>query len=171
MEKRIKYGGSFLFAFLVGMAIYVYIYNKYHFSPDSPASLREADISITARKLISSFDSSETLSGQEYLYKVLSVRGIVKKVKKSEQGQYTVYLGSKLNAAGSVSCSLDNLYKCHPISLKTGDSVAIRGTCAGHLSDVVMIQCYNRKIIYLGVFAYSPKKMSQTVYVAIIKMR
>jgi hypothetical protein len=143
MEKRIKYGGSLLFAFLVGMAIYV-LYNKYHCSPESPAGLREADIRVTARKLLYSFDSSE-LSGRQYLYKVLSVRGIVQKIRKNEKGQYTVWLGSKLATPGAVSCTLDSVYKCQPVSLKTGDSIAIRGTCAGHLADVVLIQCIIEK--------------------------
>jgi hypothetical protein len=145
MEKRIKYGGSFLFVFLAGMAIYIYMYNKYHFSPESPDRLRDSDIRITARKLVYSFDSSETLSGRQYLYKVLSVGGIVKKIKKNEEGQYTVYLGSRLTTPGSVSCSLDSVYKSQPIFLKTGDSVTIRGTCAGHLADVVLIQCIIEK--------------------------
>jgi hypothetical protein len=145
MEKRIKYGGSFLFAFLVGTAICVYMYNKYNFSPGSPGRLQESDIRITARKLLSSFDSSEMMSGRQFLYKVLSVGGIVKYIKKNEEGQYTVYLGSRLTTSGSVSCSLDSIYEYQPVSLKTGDSVTIRGTCAGHLADVVLIQCIIEK--------------------------
>ncbi|HMH22672.1 MAG TPA: hypothetical protein VK563_12890 [Puia sp.] len=137
MEKRIKYGGSFLLLLLAGMALYVYIY-EYRLSRTSTTFIKGADIHISARKLTSLFDSSEATSGQRFLYKVLSVSGILKKIGKNEQGGYSVDLDG-------VRCSLDSLYNSQPPDLNIGDSLSIRGVCAGHLSNVLMVQCIIEK--------------------------
>jgi len=150
MEKRIKYGGSFLLLLLAGMALYVYIYES-RLSNGTPALIREADTRITARELVGSFDSSEALSSRKFLYKVLSVRGIVRKIRKNEQGDYVIDLGTSVKAgdpagrSGSVSCSLDSIYNSLPMNLNTGDSTSIRGICAGHLTNVLMVQCIIEK--------------------------
>jgi hypothetical protein len=142
MEKRIKYGIALLLLLMAGLAIYGYLH---HLPGGSPLPLKEADISIAARDLVSVFDKNETLSDRKYVYKVLSVRGVIKKIRKNEDGNYIIYLGSNPEPGPSVSCSLDSLYNSHSLSLKAGDSATIRGTCAGRLTDVVLIQCIIEK--------------------------
>lgn len=143
MEKRIKYGGFLLLLVMAGLAIYGYLY---HLSGQPPLLIKEADISIAARDLVNVFDSNEALSDRKYLYKILSVRGIIKKIRKNEQGNYTVYLlGSNPDTSSSVSCSLDSLYNHYSLSIKAGDSLTIRGDCVGHLFDVNLVQCIIEK--------------------------
>jgi hypothetical protein len=151
MEKRIKYGGSLLLLLLAAMALYVYIY-EYHLSVNSPGPIKPAEARMTAHELVSLFDSSETLSGRKFFYKVLSVRGIVKKIRKNDQGSYTVDLGGSVTAGRNsynepayVSCSLDSAYNTLPPPLEAGDSTSIRGICAGYLSNVLMVQCIIEK--------------------------
>jgi putative nucleic acid binding protein len=150
MEKRIKYGG-FLLLLLAGMTLYVYVF-EYHRSINSPGAFKAAEDRMTAHELVSLFDSSEAWSGRRFLYKILSVRGIVKKVTKNNRGNYTVDLGGSDTAKGNsnnepdyVSCSLDSTYNSFPPTLETGDSISIRGICAGHLTNVLMVQCIIEK--------------------------
>ncbi|HZE86020.1 MAG TPA: hypothetical protein VE035_16990 [Puia sp.] len=149
MEKRIKYGGSFLLLLLAGMALYVY---ESRLSRVTPTLIREAETRITARELVRSFDSSEALSSRKFLYKVLSVRGVVQMIRKNEQGDYIIDLGAGVKAGGdpagrpvSVSCSLDSIYNSLPMNLNAGDSTTIRGICAGHFINVLMVQCIIEK--------------------------
>ncbi|MBS1665647.1 MAG: hypothetical protein JST68_31705 [Bacteroidetes bacterium] len=102
-------------------------------------SLAKADVSISAAALAHAFENNERVSDSLYLYKVVSVRGIVEKVMKRESGGYVVTLG------GKIDCSLDTLYNRHYLSLRTGDSVTLRGTCGGRLLNVILMQCIIEK--------------------------
>ena len=141
MEKRIKYGTILLIFLIIGLLIYGYFY---HISVGSSLPLN-ADIKISARKLISLTDSSESSFDQKYLYKILSVGGVVKDIKRNKLGIYIVSLEGNPGDPSSVNCTLDSLYNHHTLPLKIGDSCSIRGICAGHLTDIILVECIIEK--------------------------
>lgn len=137
MHKRIKYGIFLLLLLATGLFIYGFFF---HSTPDSKVAAKP-DVHIGAGDLATAFDTHEGLSDSLYLYKVLSVSGIVRKIRKNRSGNYTIFLGDRTSATAVVSCIFDSTNNHLIIPLMTGDSLTIWGTCAGHLTDVVMVQC------------------------------
>ncbi|MES1159269.1 MAG: hypothetical protein ABUM51_00785 [Bacteroidota bacterium] len=141
MEKRIKYGTTLLLLLISGLLVYGYFY---HLSGGrtSPA---KADSKVTARDLISLADKNEALFDRLYLYKTLSVGGVIKDIERSKSGSYTLSLGGDTNIPTSINCPLDSLYNSRTLSLRKGDSCSVRGTCAGRLADISLVQCIIEK--------------------------
>jgi hypothetical protein len=103
--------------------------------------MRRAEGSVSSARLSSSFDSNEALSDSLYLYKVLSVRGIIQKIVRRESGSYMITLDGLIPGRAVVDCNLDSIYNKRFLSLRNGDSVTLRGTCAGRLLNVILMQC------------------------------
>jgi hypothetical protein len=141
MHKRIKYGIFLLLLLATGLSIYGLFF---HSTSDSKVAAK-ADVHIGAGDLAAAFDNHESLSDSLYLYKVLSVSGIVRKIRKNRSGNYTISLGDRTSITAAVSCIFDSTYNHRHIPVMTGDSLTIWGTCAGHLADVVMVQCIMEK--------------------------
>lgn len=134
MRRRTIYGILFLIILLSGAFICWYSCKN---CPNAP--LAKADVFIDAAGLAHSFESNEQAADSLYLYKIVSVRGVVERVMKRESGGYEVVLG------GKVDCNLDTMYNCRYLSLRNGDSVTLRGTCAGRLLNVILMQCIIEK--------------------------
>ena len=141
MQRRTKYGILLSLFLLSGLLIYGFFCR---FCP-RPAPLVKADIFVSPDSLTASFDSNEALSDSLYLYKVLSVRGSITKILKRESGNYMITLGDEAPGKSVVDCNLDTIYNHQFLSLKNGDSVTIRGTCAGRLQNVILMQCIIEK--------------------------
>jgi len=121
------------------------VYGYFYHTTEGSAPPLKAEVKTSARQLISLADSSESSFDRQYLYKILSVGGIVKDIKKNKSGNYILSLKGNSGDFSSVDCALDSLYNHHTLPLKTGDSCAIRGTCAGHLSDIILVECIIEK--------------------------
>jgi hypothetical protein len=141
MEKRVKYGGILLLFLIVGLLLYGYFFHISH--TQSPLSFKTA-IHVNAGDLIRLSNRNESLFDRQYLYKVLSVRGVVQKIKKNRDG-ITVLLEGPPSLPQAVSCSLDTLYNSRQPDLRPGDSCTILGNCAGSLKDVILLQCIVKK--------------------------
>jgi len=141
MERRIKYGISLLIFLATGLSIYGIFF---HSTPGSKRFTKAA-VHIGAIELATAFDNHEGLSDSLYLYKVLSVSGVVNKIRKNRSGSYTVTLGDRTSTAPAVSCILDSANNHRYLPLMVGDSLTIWGTCAGHLTDVLLVQCIIEK--------------------------
>jgi hypothetical protein len=141
MEKRIKYGTILLTFLITSLLVYGYFYHmsEGHFPP------LKADYKTPARDLISLADSSESSFDQKYLYKILSVRGVVRDIKRNKSGNYILSLAGNPGVASSVNCALDSLYNHQVLPLIIGDSCSIRGTYAGRLSDIILVECIIEK--------------------------
>ena len=135
MEKRIKYGTALLFFLITGLGLYGYFT---HLSRDPSGMIRHADIQVTADALSTIAEKNETAFDSKYLYKTLSVRGIVRKIRKNSDG-YILHLGNTPSSSFMVRCIMDSIYSNSPPPVNTGDSCVIRGTCAGHLKEVVLL--------------------------------
>jgi hypothetical protein len=141
MEKRVKYGMILLLFLIAGLLLYGYFY---HIANASSPLLLKPPIPVNVRTLIALSHKNEALFNRQYLYKVLSVRGVVREVEKTRDG-ITVLLGGHPALPGSVSCSLDTLYTSRGPHLRAGDSCTIQGICAGCLKDVILLQCIIEK--------------------------
>jgi len=141
MQRRTKYGILLSLFLLSGLLIYGFFCR---FNPHS-APLARADVFVSPDNLTASFDSNEALSDSLYLYKVLSVRGCITKIQKRESGNYMITLGDEAPGKSAVDCNLDTIYNHQFLSFKNGDSVTIRGTCAGRLQNVILMQCIIEK--------------------------
>ncbi|HTI11568.1 MAG TPA: hypothetical protein VL832_23500 [Puia sp.] len=141
MEKRIKYGTTLLLLLITGLLVYGYFY---HLSGGMAAPAK-ADIKVSARELINLADKNEARFDQLYLYKTLSVGGMIKDIIRSKSGSYTLLLGGNPSIPTSISCPLDSIYNSHSLSLRKGDSCSLRGTCAGRLADIILVQCIIEK--------------------------
>jgi len=137
MEKRVKYGGILLLSLIAGLLLYGYLFHIAGASLPAPV---KTSIHVNADDLIRLSDRNEALFDRQYLYKVLSVRGIIQKVKKNERG-ITVLLGGAPALPEMVSCSLDTLYNSRQPYLQPGDSCTIQGNCAGCLKDIILLHC------------------------------
>ncbi len=141
MQRRTKYGILLSLFLLSGLLIYGFFCRFY----PRPAPLARADIFVSPDSLTASFDRNEALSDSLYLNKVLSVRGSITKILKRESGNYIITLGDEMPGKSVVDCNLDTIYNHQLLSLKNGDSVTIRGTCAGRLQNVILMQCIIEK--------------------------
>jgi hypothetical protein len=138
MLRRIKYGLALLL--LGSLLLYGYFY---YTSGQTSLKVVTTAIPVNAADLIGLSDKNEAIFNKEYLYKVLSVRGIVRKVRMNRNG-ITVLLEGQHTVPETVSCSLDTLYTSYP-RLTPGDSCIIRGNCAGRLRDIILLQCIIEK--------------------------
>jgi len=142
MQLRSIYGVSILLFLLSGLLIVNTFCGE---NTATPPPLVKADVFINSGELAASFDSNEVLSDSLYLYKVLSVRGIIKKILKKESGNYVITLGDQVPGKPVVDCHLDTIYNRRILPLKNGDSIVLRGTCAGRLLNVILMQCIIEK--------------------------
>src|SRR3954468_11904021 len=130
MEKRFKYSGLLLIFLIAGLLLYGYFYHR----PGRTtlvATARHA-IPVTAADLINLSNKDEAQFNHQYLNKVLSVRGIIRRIRKSKSGT-TIFLEGRPAMPEAVSCTLDTLYGGSQHNLHTGDSCTIQGNCAGCL--------------------------------------
>jgi hypothetical protein len=141
MERRTKYG-IFLLVFLIaGLAIYGILYQL----DAGVKDLAKADIHISAPGLTASFEGNEGLADSLYLYKVLSVSGVIQQLIDDGSGKYIVRLSGDRSGKTMVDCHLDSLYTRDDLLLRAGDSVTVRGTCAGQWVNVILLQCIIEK--------------------------
>lgn len=141
MQRRTIYGVLLSIFLISGLSIYGFFCRRC----TPPPSLIKADLYINSVDLSRSFETNEALSDSLYLYKVLSVRGAVEKIVKREAGNYVITLGDRGSGKTVVDCSLDTIYNRRALSLKNGDSVTVRGTCAGRMVNVILMQCIIEK--------------------------
>jgi hypothetical protein len=141
MERRIQYGIFFLLFLATGL----FVYGLFFHSMPGSGIFAKADVHIGAADLSAGFDSHEGLSDSLYLDKVLSVSGVVRKIRKNGSGNYTLSLGNRSSPVPAVSCILDSSYNHRPAPVTEGDSLTVLGTCAGQLTNVVLLQCIIEK--------------------------
>ena len=137
MTKKIRSRIILILLFTLGLAITGWFLHQ----PWGPAAIKKADVQIGARDLTRLFCSNESVSDQQYLYKTLSVRGVIKNIRKNNPHDYTVWLAGNSGLSSSVSCRMDSNWYNRDRPLRTGDSVVIRGTCAGRFMDVILLRC------------------------------
>ena len=141
MERRTRYGIYLLVFLIAGISVYGLLYQLY----GGHRTIANADIHITAPGLTASFEGDEGFADSLYLYKVISVRGVVQQLDDDGVGNYIARLSGDRSSKTTVDCHLDSLYSRVDLPLQPGDSVTIRGTCAGRWANVILLQCIVEK--------------------------
>ena len=141
MQRRTKYGIYLLVFLIAGLSIYGLLHQFY----GSAKTLTPADAHVTAPGLIASFSRNEGLADSVYLYKVVSVTGILRELVDNGPGDYILRLAGDRDDGSVVDCHLDSLYDRDDLPLRVGDSVTLRGTCAGRWLNITLVQCIVEK--------------------------
>jgi hypothetical protein len=99
-----------------------------------PADLEGATpvVSTTSSKMLEEF-SSDFQKANQYLGKVVEVKGIISGVETDEKGFLTVVL--KDQSSSSVRCSMDSLHTKQTPELAVSKEVIIKGICTGYSAD------------------------------------
>ncbi len=92
-------------------------------------------ISVTAAKLVTDYETNETLANSTYLDKVLEVTGTVTEISKNQKGETVFVLDG--TGIGTVRCTMEGSVQ-H--DMKTGASISIKGICTGYLTDVIIVR-------------------------------
>lgn len=96
-----------------------------------------ADMHLSAAELIAEFEANEKSANEKYLDKVVAVRGTIREVQKSGEGNYAVVLGSG-EGLSSVRCSMDADYAGEVADLPEGTLVIVKGAVTGFYSDELL---------------------------------
>ena len=141
MERRTKYGIILLVTLIAGLSVYGLLYQLY----GGGKALAKADYHIAAPDLIAAFDRNEGSADSLYLYKVISVSGVLQELVTNGKSEYIARLAGDRKEKTTVDCHLDSLYKRDELTLRAGDSVTIRGTCTGRWLNIILVQCIIEK--------------------------
>lgn len=128
-KKRVIIGGIVLVILMAA----VYVWHEYNRTVQDLKNVT-ADYSVNATELINEFVSNEDSANKKYLNKILSVKGMVKKVEEGS-GAGTLVLGDTTDMSG-VRCVLDSS-TAHSIagSLQRGKIITVKGAITGFNKD------------------------------------
>lgn len=104
------------------------------------ASERTTEVTVDATNLFNAFSEDEAAAGRTYNDKVVQVNGVVGSVSRSEEGRMRVSLNTG-DAIGAVVCEFQTGTR-EPV---VGDTVSIKGFCAGFNLDVLLQRCVIEK--------------------------
>jgi hypothetical protein len=106
----------------------------------------KAGVHMDAAGLITAFETNEARGNEQYLDKIIAVKGKVKTVEKNGNGYFTVILGDE-NSMSSVRCSMDSVHQQDVAALSAGTVITMKGACTGFNkdellgSDVILNRC------------------------------
>jgi hypothetical protein len=135
MNKKYYLLAAFLLLVLIGIAAY-FQYNK----PARNLSGEKADLTIEATALYQQFSENEAQANQQYLDKVVQVKGVLQAVNRGQDGSLNLTLDAG-NSMGGVTCEIPAENVPEGAGLQTGKQVTVKGQCTGYLTDVVLVKC------------------------------
>jgi len=141
MERRTTYGLFLLLFLIAGLSVFGFLYQLY----DTGRTLSPADARVTATGLTASYEKDEKRADSQYLYKVVAVSGMLHELVENSPGDYIARLTADSAGGQMVDCHLDSGYNSENLSLRAGDSIVIRGTCAGRWVNITLTQCIVEK--------------------------
>ncbi len=98
------------------------------------------DFVFEANELYYYYQANEIESDSLFIDKIIQVTGHLAEVIEEEDGKYTIILRDDMAFSG-INCSMDVDFKDNIKELKTGDTVTVKGICAGMLLDVILTRC------------------------------
>jgi hypothetical protein len=98
------------------------------------------DYVFEATDFYSTYEADEKQSDSLYIGRIIQVRGPVAEILQEEELKYTLILRTDMAIAG-VNCSMDEEFRDEIENLSIGDTVIIKGLCAGMLLDVILTRC------------------------------
>ncbi len=140
MKTWLKFLIAVAFVFLAaGVIVYIFVYNK----PHKDYERASPDFELTAEELYLAFISDRAEAESLYNGKVLQLTGQVDDVEKIDDMVIVVFAFSEgFFGLEGVRCTMLENHHEKALSLQPGDSVIIKGFCAGFSdSDVIMEHC------------------------------
>lgn len=108
-----------------------------NYSPQESTAQKTADLEIQATELYAAFSADETAANQQYIGKILQVRGSVGE-KLIDENQAPVLILRESDAMAGVMCTLRKDQLARFETLQLGDQLAVKAKCNGMLMDVVL---------------------------------
>lgn len=137
MSKPIKYVLLSLIAVaVVGASVGFFLYNK----PHTDLREQEAAFSLTATELFKQYESDEAGSDTRYLNQLIQVRGKVGQKRQTDDGGVVLLLEAEDSMFG-VNCAFLPEESASLEAVEAGQTVTLRGLCAGILMDVSLTRC------------------------------
>jgi hypothetical protein len=101
---------------------------------------KKPDYIFEAANFFSTYEANEKQSDSLYIDRIIQVRGPVAEIQQEEELKYTIILRDEMAFTG-VNCSMDEEFSDEIADLSIGDTVIIKGVCAGMLMDVILTRC------------------------------
>lgn len=146
MKKKRNLRNVLLVVLILGIGAAVYGYKEFNRKSESIAN-KTADFKVKPLDIISAFTADEKAATLKYGGKIIQVAGLVKKVDKDEQGNYTIVIGDN-SSLSSVRCSIDSLFSKDVTALQLNAPAFLKGICTGFNademglgSDVILNKC------------------------------
>lgn len=117
----------------VGVAFYMY--NK----PSVNVATSVPVYELSAKQLLSEFDTDEAKANTQYLENIIAVKGTVIEVAIEDQQGIITLEGDGMMA--NVICHVALTEVQNLSHLKQGDALTVKGICTGYLMDVVLVKC------------------------------
>lgn len=122
-----KIGLLLFIAILIGAIAFLYVNQA-----SKNAASSKTDVRITASELFAAFDENETSANEEYLDKVIEIKGKISEIDGNQIRLQTE------DAFFGVICELENIPDELP---EVGQEIVLKGFCTGKLMDVVLTRC------------------------------
>lgn len=120
---------------VLGGGVGYYLFNK---KVDSMAG-EKSEMTVTAEQLFAAFDTDEAAATTQYVGKVITVSGQVRESSKMEDGTPKVIL--ETGSAFGVLCEFDPNTRHPRTDFQPGETLKIKGECAGLNLDVQIARC------------------------------
>ena len=104
--------------------------------PKANIKNKEAIKSVSASALFQEFEKNENLASKNYIGKVITVAGTIKKKMLDNQEAPVVLLGTNSEDQVLVTLAVDQAKKLE--NFKVGDEINVKAQCSGMLMEVVM---------------------------------
>lgn len=120
---------------VIGGGIGFYFFNK---KVPSMAG-EQSDVAVEATQLFQAFEADENAAHAQYGGKIVTVRGTVREASALEDGTPKVIL--ETGSDFGVSCEFDPNTKHARTTFQPGETLTIKGECAGLNLDVQLARC------------------------------
>ena len=120
---------------VIGGSVGYYLFNK-----KVPSMADETSkIAVSAEQLFTAFDTDEAAATAKYVGKIVAVSGQVRESSKMEDGTPKVIL--ETGSAFGVLCEFDPNTKHASTEFQPGETLTLKGECAGLNLDVQIARC------------------------------
>lgn len=134
LKKREIFSGGIVLIILIG-SLGFYFFNK----PRASAANENTSAFLFADTLYNQYQQNEQEADKKYLGKVIEVKGVFSEM--SDNKGLKILILSPQKTGGGISCQLF-AQNNNPFTVpKKGDTIIIKGKCAGFLMDVSLVDC------------------------------
>ncbi len=116
-----------------------FLFIKMYRSSPIDINKETAALSISSKKLLTTFSTNEVSANSTYVEKIIVVKGEIKKINHIND-RYTVILQGQSDIS-HILCDMSLSQIKDVKKLEIGQNVEIKGICKGYLMDVIMLNC------------------------------